>query len=370
MNFAEMLIYADIEQLNRIAKHYHCDCNYHSKNELIQSILSSVHSQSLDELIERDLSEEIFRFLQLLTFDHREQYSKEELLAKAKQSLASSSDMTERMIFTEGVKNKYMYTIPNDLKTNWMKRIGTYYKDKNFNVQLPPRSYRDEGTTIIDDLIIFLQFVKQEIIQLTGDGSIYKRQQLQLFDKFRTVESPIDKGGWRFGFGYRYPQYPDRFSLLYDYAIHNRLISEENDGLLILQDAGHHKLQTYIPLFEGRELYRFWLRLYRRPIPYLPYVVRLLYAAVGSNWVPSHDCKKIVLPWLKEYYYESIESLFESKIIQMLLYMGLIKVGNNNEMEMITFTNNGQQWIQGVQGEVKEIDFSEYKQVRVNESRI
>lgn len=381
MNLAEMLLYADIEHLNRIAKRYNCTCNFHSKNELIQSILTSFHRQSTYDLATEEMSDEIYRFLQLLIFDNRNDYSKEELLAKAKQSLHSESDMTDRMIFIEALqrgwifpgimqKNKFLFSVPTDVRTSLSKRIGEYNREQYIHKASIPEYYRDEGTLLIDDFVTFLQFLTKDIIQLTSDGQIYKRHQLLLFDKFTTKENPIEKGGWRFGFGYRYPQYPDRFSLLYDYAIHNRLISEGDGTALTLTDAGLNKLETYIPLFEGREFYRFWIRLYRRPIPHLQYIVNILHATIGSDWVTVDSAKSVVLPWLTEYYYESVDSLFENRIIQMLYYLGVIKKGKYRDKEVISFTNNGQQWIRGVSEELKEIDFSEYKKVRSNFSRI
>nr|WP_313779191.1 hypothetical protein [Paenibacillus larvae] len=62
MNLADMLSYADIQELKKIASTYSCECNSHSKNELIQSILSTVNRREVfEERISR-LSMEDIRF--------------------------------------------------------------------------------------------------------------------------------------------------------------------------------------------------------------------------------------------------------------------------------------------------------------------
>ena len=86
MNLAEMLGYADIAQLSRIAVTYRCDCNGHSKHELIQSILAAVgRREQLDAQID-SLTIEDLRFLHSLLFDARDAFSLEELIARVQAS--------------------------------------------------------------------------------------------------------------------------------------------------------------------------------------------------------------------------------------------------------------------------------------------
>ncbi|UUZ79431.1 hypothetical protein LJK88_30305 [Paenibacillus sp. P26] len=71
MNLADMLSYADIHDLSRIADTYQCECNGHSKNELIQSILSTVGRKEVFQRQVDALSIEDIRFLNSLLFDPR-----------------------------------------------------------------------------------------------------------------------------------------------------------------------------------------------------------------------------------------------------------------------------------------------------------
>jgi len=86
MLLAEMLGYADIAQLMRIAEMYRLECDGHSKHELMQSILSAaLEKNRFEELLDR-LSLEDERFLHSLLFDDRDAFSLEELLARVRSS--------------------------------------------------------------------------------------------------------------------------------------------------------------------------------------------------------------------------------------------------------------------------------------------
>ncbi len=62
MNLADMLSYADIHDLSRIARNYDCECDGHSKNDLIQSILSTVSRREVFERQVLGLTMEDIRF--------------------------------------------------------------------------------------------------------------------------------------------------------------------------------------------------------------------------------------------------------------------------------------------------------------------
>lgn len=69
MNLADMLTFADIGQLNRIADYYQCECKPNSKHELIQSILTTLGSKPFFEQQIRQLNQADQRFLNNLLFD-------------------------------------------------------------------------------------------------------------------------------------------------------------------------------------------------------------------------------------------------------------------------------------------------------------
>lgn len=83
MNLADMLSYADIAQLSGIAEVYQCECSSHSKNELIQSILSAVQRREVLARRVEEMSLGDLRFLNSLLFEKRAAYSLEDLTARA-----------------------------------------------------------------------------------------------------------------------------------------------------------------------------------------------------------------------------------------------------------------------------------------------
>src|SRR5262245_13949368 len=83
MNLADMLVYADIAELTAIAETYDCTCSSHSKNELIQSILSTVGRRDVIESRVSEMTAADLRFLNSLLFESRGSYSLEELKARA-----------------------------------------------------------------------------------------------------------------------------------------------------------------------------------------------------------------------------------------------------------------------------------------------
>ena len=86
MNLADMLSYADISQLTRIAQRYGCSCNEHSKHELIQSILTALGRKDVFEHHVLSMSLEELRFLNSILFDQRNLFSLEELVARVQQT--------------------------------------------------------------------------------------------------------------------------------------------------------------------------------------------------------------------------------------------------------------------------------------------
>src|SRR5690606_1010850 len=85
MNLSDMLGFADIGQISRIAAKYQCECNGNSKNDMIQCILSTVSRRDVFETQINDMQLEDLRFLNSLLFESRKSYSLEDLIARVQQ---------------------------------------------------------------------------------------------------------------------------------------------------------------------------------------------------------------------------------------------------------------------------------------------
>ncbi|WP_282935616.1 hypothetical protein [Paenibacillus sp. RC67] len=359
MNLADMLSYADIHDLSRIANTYNCDCSGHSKNELIQSILSTVNRREIFERQVIDLSIEDIRFLNSLIFDQRGSFSLEELIARVQQSrfvkvedeLWNPRDMISRFkqrgwLFNGYSQNtRYLFQVPADLKRRFSDALTKQFRQQLVTTN-EPIVYRDEQKLITDDIYHFLHFVNQNEAALTSDNTMYKRQLQQVLDRLSVKEEPVGKTAWRFGYGRFFKEYPNRFSLIYDYCYYAELITEHNQ-VLALSDKGKDKVALGHKE-DVMQVYKFWLRLYKNAIPNLQ---SLLYwiEKLATNWVTLASMKSALLPLVRPFYYDSAESVLEQRILQMMMHLGLIRIGETEEEgTVIQMSKLGSSVVQGI----------------------
>ena len=180
----------------------------------------------------------------------------------------------------------------------------------------------------------------QNEVPLTADGAIYRQHQRKLFNSFLVPEKPVDKKGWRFGFGRRYHLYPDRFSLIYDYAYYQGYISEEETGWIRLTEKGAGKILNK-ETEPGQEIYRFWLRLYRKPVPHLPVVVRWIDLLAREDGLRSKGFKGLFPAGSNPYYYETADSLLR-RILKMMMHLGVLRMGEGADgKKLVSVTDEG-----------------------------
>ncbi|MFE5317193.1 hypothetical protein ACFQ88_00660 [Paenibacillus sp. NPDC056579] len=358
MNLADMLSYADIQDLSRIAHTYNCECNGHSKNELIQSILSMVSRREVFERQVIDLSIEDIRFLNSLIFDQRGSFSLEELIARVQQSRFvkdenegwNPRDMISRFkqrgwLFNGYSQNtRYLFQVPNDLKRRFSEAL-TKQLQKQLVYTSEPMVYRDEQKLIIDDIYHFLHYIEQNEAVLTADNTMYKRQLQQVLDRLSVKEETVGKTAWRFGYGRLFKDYPNRFSLIYDYCYYADLITEHNQ-VLALSEKGRERL-SQARKEDIVQVYRFWLRLYKGAIPNLQSLVHWM-DKLSKSWVTAESLKEALLPLIRPFYYDSAESIMEQRILQMMMHLGLIRIGEAEDAgTVIQVTKLGSSVIQG-----------------------
>lgn len=359
MNLADMLSYADIHELSRIARNYDCECSSHSKNELIQSILATVGRKDVFETLVTNLEEEDIRFLNSLLFDRRETFSLEELVARAsrtKTNASETADWNPRELITRfkqrgwlfngySQQTKYLFRVPEDLKRRFSDTLARIFTRKLTYLPEAPRVYRDEQQLLVDDILHLLRLLEKQDIPLNPEGFVYKRQLQQILERLSVAEEPVGKTAWRFGYGRRFREYPARFSFLYDYCYYQGLI-EENGNQLRLSHAGTMKVQ------EGRkenaaELYAFWLRLYRGPIPNLHALVHWM-EKLADRWVTTASLSEVICPLIQPYYYDTPQSIFEQRFLPMMMHLGLVRVGADDTYgNVVQMTKLGSSIIKG-----------------------
>jgi hypothetical protein len=359
MNLSDMLGLADIQQLGRIADVYRCECNGNSKNELIQSILSTVSRSDVFEAQVSSMSLEDLRFLNSLLFEPQASYSLEDLIARVQQSRFGAtpvqSEPAAPVKTKRGKKNvvpapppspremiakfkhqgwlfngisgpgRYLFQVPADLKSRFRdtlaRRLAT---DLEFTEE--PPFYRDEQTLMEDDVTQLLHYIYHNEVQLTADGSMYKRFTLQLLSLFGVQEELPAKGEWRFGYGKYFNHYPNRFSLIYDFCAANRYFAE-NQSQLTLTAAGEARLAAK-PEGENAALYRCWLKSYKGPIANLLSLVHWI-DSLAADWVTAASLRKALVPYIKPYYYDSADMILDTRIIAMMVHLGLLRLGEH-----------------------------------------
>lgn len=359
MNLADMLSYADIHDLSRIAGTYQCECNGHSKHELIQAILARLGRRDVFEQYVEGLSIEDIRFLNSLLFDQRGSFSLEELLARVQQSkFVKEDDGTEwnpREMITRfknrgwlfnghSQQTRYLFQVPADLKRRFITALSKRFEERMLQTE-EPSVYRDEQKLIVEDIWHFLHYLQGQEVMLTSELVMYKRSLQQILERLAVREELVGKTAWRFGYGRMFRDYPNRFSFIYDYCYFNDLITERHQ-VLALTESGK------AAVVENRredpvQVYRFWLRLYKGPIPQLQSIVYWL-NRLGDSWVTLSSLKETLCPLIRPFYYDSAEAILEQRILQMMMHLGLLRIGDDERTgTVIQITKLGSSIIEG-----------------------
>ncbi|MEX2460804.1 MAG: hypothetical protein WD469_05815 [Paenibacillaceae bacterium] len=343
MNLTEMLSYADIYDLNRIAKNYACVCNGNSKHELIQSILIAINQRDIFEQQMNALTIEDIRLLNFLVFNQRGAYSLEDLLARVRQTKFDAKDdekwnprdviskfKQRGWLFTgHAQQSKYLFHIPADLRRKIISALSNKFRAQLEYLTENPNVYRDEQGLLVNDILLFLTFVSKNEVQLSTDGYLYKKTLQQILESFSIREEGITKTAWRFGYGRKFKEYPSRFSLIYDYCFFHNLIIEQGD-LLTLTDLGHQQVSSNHRV-DLLQVYRFWIKLYKGAVPSIQALIQW-FDQLAKEWVSISSLGEALCSLIKPYYYDSADSIYKQRMILMMVHLGLVRIGEDTKL--------------------------------------
>ncbi|MDQ0188554.1 helicase-associated domain-containing protein [Alicyclobacillus cycloheptanicus] len=346
MNLSECLNTADISTLRRIAERYDFSCSKYSKMALIQEILFSFRNKEFLAEHIQEWREGRERVMLRLCLDSRNVFSTEDLSGAL--SAAGCPEGTLDMALSEGwlypttrYAGRLMYCMPKELQAALRRAMIAEFASRLETSEEGPLTYQEEDYALSRDLDVFLEYVLHHDVRLTVDGSLYKRNLTQILELLEVPEEPL-QGGWRFGYGRRFHDYPDRFALLYDYAYHNRLIDELEEGTLVVTPEAD-RWRNMSRTERQRALVRFYITLYRRPITRLPQIVQLV-AHVSTAWVRSDVMLSALDAFVNDYYYDSKEQVWSTRILKMLTHLGVIRLGKDeHSVEWFQITKLGQQ---------------------------
>jgi len=367
MNLSDMLSYADISQLSSIAKQYGCECNGHSKHELIQAILASAHRKEvISRSIDRLQLEEL-RFLNFLLFENIRAYSLEDLLALLQQcrfdllpthSLPSQTTAVKAAAGKHEKRRKkaesneipapremiarfksqgwlfnghsgherYLFHVPADFKLRFRQQwLGKLQREVVY-VEVPA-SYEDESGKLLQDMNMMLDYIVKNKPNAAMDGVLHRRAVLQLNEASYIKEELPSKGAWKFGYGKGFGELPERMTLIYDYLWSKRLILLQDDRIIINEASVTGKLEAS----ELKALVIHWMKRYRTPIPNIRALVYWL-ITLSSSWCSLDSIERVLLPYIKPYYFDSASQILHKRLIKPMQHLGLLQSSNDLEL--------------------------------------
>jgi len=241
-------------------------------------------------------------------------------------------------------QTRFLYHVPDDVKRKLCEAIDRRFRE-SLDVRGDPAAYRDERGLAESDIRALLTYVAQNDVPLTTDQVMYKRQLQQVLEQMNVAEAPPGRSGWRFGYGRRYRDYPDRFSLLYDYCCFESWLREQ-PGELRLTEEGAAVAAGAVRI-DPAAIYRFWLKLYKGPIPNLNALVQWV-SRLAAEWTTVASLERILLPLIRPYYYDTPHDVLNRRVLGSMLHLGLLKWGETDGGDtVVRMTPQGRQIVAG-----------------------
>jgi hypothetical protein len=337
MRLADCLNASDIQTLRTIADHYQLECSKSSKNALMQSILAYFHQRSFAERVLTQTEDSSYRemIVQIL-LDKRAHFSREEILGLIKRMIGEKREheavclqrlMREGWLYRLGSTARHIYYVPEDVRKKMRPLLSQMIQQQLEKPSEPPVAYRDENLAIVRDTTTFLTYVAKHECRLTQEGVLFKRHQTAILNLMEITEQPLGQVGWRFGYGRRFHEYPDRFALIYDYCYARQLISEQQETMILTCTPHVQAWMEQDDRSKLKDLFKFWRLTYRRPIPTLTNVLQRLAQAIRGEWVLLDSLNELLLPHVNDYYYDHKQQVLEKRIYAMLMHLGLLCQG-------------------------------------------
>ncbi len=367
MRLSECLNQSDISRLRRIAVRQAISCSLYSKNALLQAILTSYSEPEHVPSRLQSISREALSAIQEIALDGRLCYAREELFAmlhrvtpaqevsrdQENSTLPLLSELLEEgMVFELGSPSRRTYVCPTDV---WKRLSAITAKNLRDTVQRyvhEPAVYRFDGSAMARDAVTCLLFFARQDVKLTQDGIIFKRQQSQLLQLLEISEEPLPtQTGWRFGFGRRFHDYPERFALIYDHLCDEGCIVEDPQGQLGVDRDASAAYMTRTEDDRARALLRFYVRTYRGAIRTLARVVAKIGQLAARDWVYGESILHALGDLVTDYYYEPRASVYEWRVMQMLVCLGVLMKGQGeNGAPVYKISAAGSLWLNHSQG--------------------
>lgn len=341
MKLSECLLDRDVQDLVKMTQRYKCDGERHSKLNLVQSLLYQMMNRQFCYELLSQMDEEKLRFTTFIFFQPKTSFSFDELVSKAKtiRNLCHNKKTSAKDWIAHLLQQGWLYkiahplhtqvVIPDDLHALIKQQLINYWRNKCAPISSFQHSMTiwDESELFLADLQTLLHFAHKHIVLLRYEGAMYKRFQLRLMKECRVQEALLTGQKWRFGYGRRFPYYPDRLALMYDYSFHKGWIKEEQNRLYVTPQGVH--VCTYFNDERQNRLadcVKFWLKTYSKPVPTVAFLVQWIKECFLDQWIEIEQLYQLCLPWLQTYYFDNEHHIFNKRILQMLIHLGLVRI--------------------------------------------
>lgn len=325
MNLIDVLLFQDRRELVNLLNDSNCHYNRNSKRELIEILYPKLLNS--DDLFLRfqQLSNYSKQLTLSLCYDKKLFLSRQELNGFIKSVNQHNLSTYLNELRTAGILFKYAgenFLIPEQIKKEISNRLKSALNEQS--IFLPSRSNENpKEMFIINDIISFIDTISERQLPLTKSGMLHKKD-FQLIMKQFNVQEMLPTEKWRFGYGRRFSQYPDRFSLIYDFCFNKSWIKEDNGYLklgMAVEQLNDLKIADLI-----KEIVLFWQNTYRRAVPTISTLFNLFIdALIDGEGIEEEVIVDQFLPYIEQYYFDSKENIILKRFLTMLDYLNIVK---------------------------------------------
>ncbi|MBU9723935.1 MULTISPECIES: hypothetical protein [Bacillaceae] len=322
MNLVQVLLSQPQSELIKRVKSLGLTCNAHSRQELTEELTKALLHKETTLGQWNALHEEEQNLLLQMSFSINVFYPLDELYGRLKKSQRSNLPTQLQKLKEKGwifEDNNNNYIVPKELK-DWVVH-NFIEKLRQYSIFMPDDKTNDFN--FINDLFVFMDYVEETKIRLTRNGTIYRKQLMNILSQLSRVEE-IPNEQWRFGYGRHYHCYPDNFSLLYDFCFGQNWLKEETELLITPRWEKGQELSVKEIL---DRVFRSYVQLYKRAIPQLPFIIEVLNSVLTrENAIEEGDLINSLKGFVDPYYYDEVESIIKNRILNMLHYIHFLTI--------------------------------------------
>ncbi|MDG5787583.1 hypothetical protein QA612_08750 [Evansella sp. AB-P1] len=318
MKLVQVLLNQPQKELVDRVNELHISCNSRSRQELTEQLTKVLLNKvRLKEEWTSLLNTEQHLLLQMCYHSTIQFITSDELKICLKQDDRKDFDQIIRKLRKKGwiyQDTSGFWILPLELK-EWIHEHNYEEWCEDF-IYIPKQ--QDRNFQVVNDVFTFLDIVEEKKVSLTKMKTIYKKELLTILSQLSVEESPPQEQ-WRFGYGRHFNSYPDCFSFLYDFCFDQGWIVE-GEALMIGPNWEKGQRISVNELMD--RMLRAYIKLYRRAIPQLPFLLEMLrMVLVKGEAIEKKQLISRIKQYVDPYYYDKPTDIIHLRIIKILTYI-------------------------------------------------